>query len=163
MTVSDVRATPVHPSASAPPLPVAEAVLVPEENYGDGRYYSASAPPPSSSKGVKRVTRTAYTVPAPDHEPRKQQQQQRVPPGAEPGGVWMKQRYVGPKTGAATGGRVASRSSFPGLLFLCFPMDKRYVYREPGTGGRLLKGSGGVATGGNRPKMVPPGYRGMNT
>eukprot|EP00568_Trieres_chinensis_P011429 CAMPEP_0183308232 /NCGR_PEP_ID=MMETSP0160_2-20130417/20555_1 /TAXON_ID=2839 ORGANISM="Odontella Sinensis, Strain Grunow 1884" /NCGR_SAMPLE_ID=MMETSP0160_2 /ASSEMBLY_ACC=CAM_ASM_000250 /LENGTH=137 /DNA_ID=CAMNT_0025472021 /DNA_START=81 /DNA_END=494 /DNA_ORIENTATION=+ len=88
-------------------------------------------------------------------------QRQSIPPGARPGGEWLKQKYVGSKTGAAA---CAGFLLFclPGLFLLCFPMDKRYVYQEPGRDGRLFDGAGRVIHGGHTPQKLPPGYKGMN-
>mmetsp|Transcript_15396 Transcript_15396/g.31451 ORF Transcript_15396/g.31451 Transcript_15396/m.31451 type:complete len:195 (-) Transcript_15396:278-862(-) len=84
------------------------------------------------------------------------------PPGGKPGGEWMMQQYTGSKTQAAA---CVGCLCFclPGLLILCCPLDKRYVYQEPGNG-RLLDGSGKVLAkdSGNPPQKIPPGYMGMN-
>jgi hypothetical protein len=54
-----------------------------------------------------------------------------VPPGCKPGGVWGKVHYRGNKTGAATA--VGCLLFFiPGLIILCFPLDKKYVYKVDG-------------------------------
>eukprot|EP00567_Pseudictyota_dubia_P014072 CAMPEP_0197436306 /NCGR_PEP_ID=MMETSP1175-20131217/3774_1 /TAXON_ID=1003142 /ORGANISM="Triceratium dubium, Strain CCMP147" /LENGTH=66 /DNA_ID=CAMNT_0042965563 /DNA_START=161 /DNA_END=358 /DNA_ORIENTATION=- len=65
------------------------------------------------------TTATIHTATAPSASAG-ESRQQHIPPGAKPGGVWMKQRYVGKKTGAAS---VAGFLVLfiPGLLFLCFP------------------------------------------
>uniref|UniRef100_A0A7R9Z304 Uncharacterized protein n=1 Tax=Pseudictyota dubia TaxID=2749911 RepID=A0A7R9Z304_9STRA len=165
MTTATAYAATAPSASSVADVPIVQAEVIPSETYSYGQYPNASAPLPSGSSvnvtsttnGAKKVTTTTYTIPAPAGKSR----QQYIPPGAKPGGVWMKQRYVGPKTGAAT---LAGCFVFfiPGLLFLCFPMDKRFVYQEPGPNGRLLKGSGRVVKGGSTPKVVPSGYRGMN-
>lgn len=144
-----------YPSASAPPanyIPTAHATIV---DAGEARL-TASAPP-----GKTIVTKSTYTIPA-DNENNTGYLQtaaapQIIPPGAKPGGVWMSQNYVGPITGGATCACVLL-VFLPGVFMLCFPMDKRYVYQEPGPNGRLLSGSGKRVTGGRTPKVLPPGY-----
>lgn len=162
MTVSssDTKSPPqaevvFYPSASAPPtnfVPTAHATIV--DNV------TASAPP--SVGGKTKVTKTTYTIPA-DIAATTPPQTQVIPPRAKPGGVWMSQHYRGPITGGATCAGVLL-FFVPGLLMLCFPMDKRYVYLEPGPNGRLLSGSGKRIKGGRNPKVLPPGYGpyGMN-
>ena len=147
---------PLNPSASAPPaagnnIPTVHATIV---DAGEARL-TASAPP-----GKTIVTKSTYTIP-PDKNNNGYLQPaaapQIIPPGAKPGGVWMSQNYVGPITGGATCACVLL-VFLPGVFMLCFPMDKRYVYQEPGPNGRLLSGSGKRVTGGRTPKVLPPGY-----
>lgn len=147
---------PYHPSASAPPaaggcsIPTAHATAI--VDTGEARL-AASAP-----SGKTIVTRNVYTIPADKnngHLPTAATQS--IPPGARPGGSWMSQQYVGPVTGGATCACVLF-AFLPGLFMLCFPMDKRYVYQEPGPNGRLLSGSGKRVSGGRKPKVLPPGY-----
>lgn len=144
-----------YPSASAPPaagnnIPTAHATIV---DAGEARL-TASAPP---SKTI--VTKSTYTIPPEKNNTGYLQtaSPQIIPPGAKPGGVWMSQHYVGPITGGATCACVLL-VFLPGVFMLCFPMDKRYVYQEPGPSGRLLSGSGKRVTGGRTPKVLPPGY-----
>ena len=145
-----------YPSASAPPaagnnnhIPTAHATIV---DAGEARL-TANAPP-----GKTIVTKSTYTIP-PDknNTAHLQTAAPQIPPGAQPGGIWMSQNYVGPMTGGATCACVLL-VFLPGVLMLCFPMDKRYVYQEPGPNGRLLSGSGKRVTGGRTPKVLPPGY-----
>jgi len=143
-----------YPSASAPPaagsgIPTAHATIV---DTGEARL-TASAPP-----GKTIVTKSTYTIPPDNGEHQRSAASQNViPPGAKPGGVWMSQNYVGPITGGTTCACVLL-VFLPGLFMLCFPMDKRYVYQEPGPKGRLLLGSGKRVTGGRPPQVLPPGY-----
>uniref|UniRef100_A0A7S0AUA5 Uncharacterized protein n=1 Tax=Minutocellus polymorphus TaxID=265543 RepID=A0A7S0AUA5_9STRA len=141
-----------HPSASAPPaagIPTAHATIVADT---DEARLTASAPP-----GKTIVTKSTYTIPADKNSGYLQATTapQSIPPGAKPGGTWMSQHYVGPITGGATCACVLL-VFLPGVFMLCFPMDKRYVYQEPGPNGRLLSGSGRVVKGGSTPKVLPP-------
>lgn len=141
-----------YPSASAPPtdaVPTAHATIV--DNL------TASAPPDAAARKNTKVTKTTYTIPADAAPSAPSATTQVIPPGAKPGGVWMSQHYRGPITGGATCAGVLI-FCLPGLLMLCFSVDKRYVYQEPGPKGRLLTGSGKKVKGGRNPKVLPPGY-----
>mmetsp|Transcript_24689 Transcript_24689/g.50025 ORF Transcript_24689/g.50025 Transcript_24689/m.50025 type:complete len:89 (-) Transcript_24689:263-529(-) len=80
---------------------------------------------------------------------------QKVPQGARPGGEWKEQKYTGRKTYFAACGVCLIFFPFSPLL-LCCPLDKRYVYQEPGEGGRLLDEAGEAIHGGKAPTIIPP-------
>jgi len=137
--------------------------LLAEKSEVEGRILvvKESSPPPASSSPPPSRSRNNDSPQPPVSISNKQGIS--PPPGGKPGGEWMMQQHTGSKTqAAACAGCLCC--CLPGLLILCFPLDKRYVYQEPGINGRLLDGSGKVLAkdSGKPPQKIPPGYKGMN-